>query len=169
VSLGLTNEQGLDAYNRRFTYFVYFVRQQETLRTLDTVSAMRGNMTIHSGMPVGLGLKSAGNQGGNQINSCTDVATDNNSCNLFAVVVIISHGGNGYGAILETGSHMAAPTGTLEQENTDNNLEFIYTDYSSSDTNPFADMLIALDPDDILRPLAKDGSVPSALAVTMDR
>jgi len=60
----LTNEQGLDAYNRRFTYFV---RQQETSRTADTVSAMRGNMTIHSGMPGGLGLKSAGNPGENQI------------------------------------------------------------------------------------------------------
>ncbi|MGH9962432.1 MAG: hypothetical protein ACREBC_35835, partial [Pyrinomonadaceae bacterium] len=36
-------------------------------------------------------------------------------------------------------------------------------------TDPFDDMLIALDPDDILRPLARDGSIPSALAVTMDR
>ncbi len=52
ISLGLTNEQGLDAYNRRFTYFV---RQQETSRTADTVSAMRGSMTIHSGTPTGTG------------------------------------------------------------------------------------------------------------------
>lgn len=166
VSLGLTNEQGLDAYNRRFTYFV---RQQETLRTADTVSAMRGNMTIHSGTPVGLGLNSTGNPGGNQVNSCTDVAGDNNSCNLFAVAVIISHGGNGSGAFLETGIQMAGPAGALEQENTDNDQRFIDTGYSSSDTNPFDDMLIVLDPDDILRPLAEDGSIPSALAVTMDR
>lgn len=165
LSLGLTNEQGLDAYDRRFTYLV---RQEETARTPNTISAMRGNMTVHNDTPVGLGLKSAGNPGGNQANSCTDVAGDN-SCNLDAVVVIISHGGNGYGAFLESGSQMAGAPGALEQENTDNDREFIDTGYSSSDTNPFDDMLIALDPDDILRPLAKDGSIPSALAVTMDR
>lgn len=64
---------------------------------------------------------------------------------------------------------MDAPTGALELENTNNDLRFVDTDYSSSDTDPFDDMLIALDPDDILRPLAKEGSIPSALAVTMDR
>jgi len=166
ISLGLTTEQGLDAYHRRFTYFV---RQQETLRTPDTISAMRGNMTIHSGTSVRPGLKSPGNPAGNQVNTCTDNPGDNNSCNLFAVVVIISHGANGSGAYLETGSQMELPTGALELENTDDDLAFIDTGYSSSDTDPFDDMLIALDPDDILRPLAKDGSIPSALAVTMDR
>lgn len=46
ASLGLTNEQGSDAYHLRFTYFV---REDETSRTTDTISAMRGNMTIHGG------------------------------------------------------------------------------------------------------------------------
>lgn len=166
VSLGLTNEQGSDAYHRRFTYLV---RQEETARTPDTISAMRGNMTIHNDTPIGLGLKSAGNPGGNQTNSCVNTNTPDNSCNLDAVVVIISHGGNGYGAFLESGSQMAGAPGALEQENTDNDREFIDTGYSSSETDPFDDMVIALDPDDILRPLAKDGAIPSALAVTMER
>jgi hypothetical protein len=120
--------------------FTYFVRRQETLRTADTVSAMRGNMTIHSGTPIGLGLKSAGNPGGNQINSCTDVGGDN-SYNLDAVAVITSHGGNGSGAFLETGIQMAWQTGALELENTNGDLAFIDAEYSSSDTNPFDDML----------------------------
>lgn len=58
-------------------------------------------------------------------------------------LVIISHGGNGFGAYLETGSQMELPTGALELENTNNNLGFIDTEYSRSNTNPFDDMLIA--------------------------
>jgi len=159
VSLGLSDVQGLDGYDRRFTYFV---RGQETSRTADTLSAMRGNMTIHSGAPIALGLA------GNQINSCSSTAGDN-SCNLDAVAVIISHGDNGSGAFLASGTQMAAPPGVLEQENTDNDGNFINTGYSSNETNPFDDILITLDPDDLLRPLAENDSIPSARGTTMDR
>ncbi|MGH9196917.1 MAG: hypothetical protein ACRD1T_14395, partial [Acidimicrobiia bacterium] len=161
VSLGLSDTQGLDGYDRRFAYFV---RGQETNRTADTLSAMRGNMTVHSGAPIALGL----NPAGNQINSCTNTPGDN-SCNLDAVAVIISHGGNGSGAFLASGTQMAGPPGVLEQENTDNDWNFIDTGYSSDEPNPFDDIIIALDPDDLLRPLAEDDSIPSARAATMDR
>ena len=161
MSLGLSDVQGLDGYERRFTYFV---RGQETNRTADTLSAMRGNMTIHSGAPIALGL----NPAGNQINSCSNTVGDN-SCNLDAVAVIISHGGNGSGAFLASGTQMAGPPGVLEQENTDNDRNFIDTGYSSNETNPFDDIMFALDPDDLLRPLAEDDSIPSARAVTTDR
>lgn len=161
VSLGLSDVQGSDGYDRRLTYFI---RGQETNRTADTLSAMRGNMTIHSGAPIALGL----NPAGNQINSCTNTPGDN-SCNLDAVVVIISHGGNGSGAFLASGIQTVGPPGVLEQENTDNDGNFIDTGYSSDETNPFDDIMIALDPDDLLRPLAEDDSIPSARAVTMDR
>lgn len=158
VSLGLSDVQGLDGYDRRFTYFV---RGQETNRTADTLSAMRGNMTIHSGAPIALGL----NPAGNQINSCTNAPGDN-SCNLDAVAVIISHGDNGFGAFLANGTQTGGPPGAIEQENTDNDWNFIDTEYLTNETNPFDDILITLDPDDLLRPLAEDDSIPSAPAVT---
>jgi type II secretory pathway pseudopilin PulG len=158
IALGLTSESASDAYNNRFTYQV---SKGATNLNATTLASMQGVLTLHSDAPIALGVAPTGNQ----INGCNATA-GNNSCNGFAVVVILSHGKNGTGATAEDGTLLAAPTSAREIQNAGNNNAFVRSDYSTVDANYFDDILLALSPDDLLGPLVKDGAISSARAQT---
>ena len=146
IDLGLSNDAGQDAYNQRFTYAVSLLA---TNLNRDTVAGMAGVINMYKTTPATVA---------NQINA-----------NNLAAVAIISHGKNGFGAYLPSGSRAPLPTGANEQENTNADVNFVQADYSENATNPFDDIVAWLTPADLLSPLAKDGAIPSARSVTNDR
>ena len=158
ISLGLTSEAASDAYNNRFTYEVTLT---QTNLTAATLAAMRGILSLHANAPVAMAIAPTGNQ----INGCNATANDN-SCNGFAVAVLVSHGKNGLGAISESGLALAAPASAEELQNAGNYTAFLRTDYSENPANYFDDIVLALSPDDLLSPLTRDGAINSARSIT---
>ena len=158
ISLGLPDAAGADAWNNRYTYQV---TSAATVSMPSTLSQMRGTMTVHSGTPVVKALPPTGNQ----INSCSTVLGDN-SCNMDAVVVVMSHGENGFGAYTLTGTQLAAPTSPNETQNASVSEAFVKADYSNNAATAYDDVVLALSPDDLLGPLAQQGAVQSARAIT---
>jgi len=144
VTLGLPDDAALDGFNRRVTYQVL---RTQTNTTATTIPSLNGNITIRS------------SSGGVIINT-------NNS----AVVVLVSHGENGWGAYLPmTGTRMTLPTGADEVENTDNDTEYVQKDFSSNTVNPFDDVVTWLTPNDLLDSLRKNGTVESTSGAVNER
>jgi len=169
VTLGLTEADAFDGYHQRFTYVV---TSDATKLTSSTVASMRGKLTVHTTAPVQIGLPTAGNQ----INGCSVSSSDTNTCNNYAVVIVISHGQNGYGAYLPDGTQSSVPVANVsEQQNASTsltNIQYVQsqlTDNAGASGGPFDDILLWLKPDDLLSPLAKDGAIVSARSVTNDR
>ncbi len=174
ISLGLADSAALDGWNRRFTYVV--TTSHTNLGGLNTqavgqrtVPGMRGNLTVHSATAIALGLPGTGNQ----INACSTTAGDN-SCNNFAVVVIISHGADGSGAFLPgTGTRtLPLPAGTNEQANTDTDTAFTQMAFIANTAAPggvYDDLLLWLPPVEFTMPLQASGIIPSAQGLLNDR
>ena len=158
VSLGLTSAAASDAYNNRFTYEVTLT---QTNLTATTLAGLRGGLSVHNNTPIVMGIAPTGNQ----INGCNITANDN-SCNGFAVAVILSHGKNGLWAISEGGIALAAPASAAEIQNAGNNTAFVRTEYSENAVNYFDDIVVAFSPDDLLSPLTRDGAISSARSIT---
>ena len=148
ISLGLTNEAGSDGYYNRMTYLVSL---SATNLISSNVSAMQGNISIHTSTPARLGLAPAGNQ----INDCTK--GNSNSC--AAVVALISHGNNGFGAYSESGVQRALPSGKDELENANADDKLIMHDYVSDGANPYDDIILPLTPSNMLSSLQNIGAL----------
>lgn len=159
VTLGLPDAACLDGWAVRFTYFV---QNSATRLTVNTVSGMVGSMTVHKITPPAAAAPTAGlAPTGNQINACNTTAGDN-SCNLAAVAMVISHGANRGGGFVPT-SAAALPTAGVvsayELENTNNNIQFIQNDYVESGANSFDDVVLPIAPRDLITSLSQTGSV----------
>lgn len=159
ASLGLADEACIDAWGNRFTYFV---RNSAIRLTVNTVSGMGGSMTVHKVIPpAAVVLTNGAAPTGNQINACSTTAGDN-SCNLAAVAVIISHGANRGGGFVPE-SAAAFPTAGVvsayEVANTDNNIQFLQNDYVEGGANSFDDIVLAIAPRDVISSLSQLGVV----------
>lgn len=171
-TLGLPEEEAQDGHYRFFTYHVsagaiFDVDATGAIRTSDTLAAMRGVLTVHTGAPTSLGLPPSGNQ----INGCSSTKGDN-GCNIAASVVFVSHGKDGYGAWAPNGVQISVPGGisaTREKANADANNSYVQAEFSSDSNDPYDDVVMALSPAEILEPLARSGSIVDARAQTLER
>ena len=148
VSLGLSNEVSLDAYGNRFTYQV---ARGATNTTGATVSGMKGAIEIHNATPVAAG---------NQTNECTPAGAAYNPCS--AVVVVVSHGIDGYGAYTDGGVQLPVPAAIINGdswENTNADNTFISKQFSGATANPFDDIVMALTANDLLAALTAGGGM----------
>lgn len=160
ATLGIADEACTDGYGNRFTYFV---DNRAVILKLDTVSGMRGSMTIHKMTPPAAATPVIGAVlPGNQINVCSSVANDN-SCNLAAVVMIISHGANNGGAYPPGTSTPHVSTfpniSPYETANTDNNIQFIQNEYVERGDYSFDDVVVPLVPRDLISTLNQTGII----------
>lgn len=155
VTLGLAAEAVDDPWYRRYSYWV---SRSATQLNANTLPAMGGSMSVHSSAPT---------SASNQINACP--GTNDNSCNNLAVVVLISHGPNGNGAYTGDGQQLANG-GQNEAENSDNSNEaFVRAEPSEVAGNVFDDVVLALNPEELLRPLIARDEIRSARAITDER
>jgi prepilin-type N-terminal cleavage/methylation domain-containing protein len=168
VTLGIESSYATDPYGNFFTYNVV---KAETNRNSYTVTSMRGNISIHSGTPVSLGLTGAGGLSTqNQINACSTTQGDN-GCNIAAVVVLVSHGKNSAGAYLTSGVKSAAPSSTTnpaEWQNAQADTKYV-TPSTGYVKDVYDDIVFAITPEDLLFPLAQQGAFKTSRAVTNDR
>jgi len=162
ATLGLSREAALDGYGNRFTYQV--VISATNLQALpaagqQTISGMKGAITLHSAGPAIV----APAVGANQTNSCTPGTPTDNPC--LAVVVIVSHGADGFGAYTDGGVQIAFPAsvvGNDARENANADSAFVVKTYSNVDANPFDDVVLALNPNDLLSALTSSGGLQDA-------
>jgi len=168
ASLGLADEACTDAWGNRFTYFV---RNSAIRLTINTVSGMGGSMTVHKIIPpAAVVLTNGAASTGNQINACSTTAGDN-SCNLAAVAVVISHGANRGGGFVPE-SVAAFPTAGVsayEVANTDNNIQFLQNDYVESGVNSFDDIVLAIAPRDVISGLSQNNVLKDPKVLMAER
>jgi prepilin-type N-terminal cleavage/methylation domain-containing protein len=156
VSLGLPAEGSIDGYGNRFTYQVTLTATSNAL-TAQTLPGLKGNITIHSSGPA---------VAGNQINDCTPVSVPPvtyNPCS--AVVVVVSHGTNGFGAYMDSGVQMPLPPGADEQENTNADNTFVMKAFSGAQANPYDDTVVFMTAGDILAGLNNSGALQDYRAI----
>jgi prepilin-type N-terminal cleavage/methylation domain-containing protein len=164
ASLGLPSDAAFDGYNNRFTYQVTMSATATTL-TAQTVAGIRGQISIHDAGPGAVGSPAA-TPPGNQSNDCradksVAYVAIANPCS--AVVIIVSHGPNGFGAYTDAGIQMPVATAD-EQENANADSKFVMKQYSDIAANPFDDIVLSLTPVDLISGLTSAGSMQSALA-----
>lgn len=168
VTLGLPVEVSYDAYGRHFTYMV---ATAATGLTQQTVGGITGTITLHSAAPISLGLAGVGSQ--NQINACSTTPSET-SCNRRGIVALVSHGENGLGGYLPTGTQLTfvasrQNTSDPEYENADSDDALVSKDAISSidDTvSMFDDKVVVWSAADIIKRVPITESVASADRVT---
>jgi len=137
-ALGLTDDEGQDAFYRRFTYQVLLSQ---------TVSGVVGGAGITGNIEV----RDAPN--GNLLN-----------LNNLAAAVIVSHGNDGLGAYQAvTGLRMPLGPASADdtRENTNNNLVYVQKDYSDVEDDRFDDTVMWLNPYEINAKLVDIGVILS--------
>ena len=149
VSLGLPDSNASDGNYNRFTYQVAIAA---TNTNVQTISGLKGVISIHTNAPAVLGATPAGNQ--------TNICTVGNYNPCLAVVAIISHGTNGLGAFTSSGTRIVLPAvGSDEEENTNLDNKIVVKEYSNNAANPFDDIVMSLTASDLLSPLTTKGSL----------
>ncbi len=167
VSLGLSSDSAIDGYSNRFTYQVTVAA---TSLNPQTIMGLKGAITIHSAGPGVLASPSATVAPGNQLNDCRSDMTIaytsiTNPC--AAVVVVVSHGADGYGAYTDRGVPIAFPasvTGADAPANADGDSKFVMKPVSGVSANPFDDVVLAMTPNDLIGALTNAGNMQSAQA-----
>jgi len=137
-ALGLTDDEGQDAFYRRFTYQVLL---SQTISGVVNGAGITGNIEVRDA------------PGGNLLNS-----------NNLAAAVIISHGNDGYGAYQSmTGRRMPLGPASADdtRENTDNNLVYVQKNYSDVEGDQFDDIVMWINPYEINAKLVDMGAVLS--------
>ncbi|WP_372824746.1 prepilin-type N-terminal cleavage/methylation domain-containing protein [Polaromonas sp.] len=169
TTLGLPEDTCTDAWGVRFTYFVQNVA---TRLTTNNISGIRGTMTVHTIVPPAAATPANGlAPTGNQINACTATVGDN-SCNGFAVAMIISHGANRGGGFVPTSAVVLPTAGVVsayELENTNNTIQFIQNDYVETGANSFDDIVVPLVPRDVIASLSQTGALRQTGVLTTER
>ena len=147
-TLGLSEDAASDGYYNRFMYQVVV---SATSLNSQNVSGMRGYIVLTS------------SAGGSQINDCSGGLTFDPCAD---VAVILSYGKDGYGAYTASGTQIAITgAGPDEAENFNNDNKFVVKDFSTSSSNPFDDIVLALTPNDLLSPLITQGALQNYNAV----
>lgn len=151
-TLGLTFDATVDGWGNQFTYVV---TRSATSLTQQTLAGMRGNLTVHSDVPIVNGLPTD-LPPGNQLNACK--APGNvQGCEFWAVAVLISHGANMLGARSREGVATPPTVADREKENTNNDLAFVSREISDGAATQFDDIVIPLSPNDLLSALYAQG------------
>ena len=158
-TIAIGTDVAVDGWQNQFSYAVTGTATVGNLSSL-TLSSLSGSLTLHSDAPIALGLPATGNQ----LNACSATANDN-TCNSFASVIVISHGPNGLGARTWSGGAPGAPTSNRELANIGSGTAFVNADYSTVDANHFDDVVIALAPAGLLAPLIAQGSIKSEYTI----
>jgi prepilin-type N-terminal cleavage/methylation domain-containing protein len=165
VTLGLPQEAAVDGWDNFFTYYV------------SNAVAANADWTLTTNFHMG-------NVGAFNVWSTTGITTPlaSTAVRTGAVVVIVSHGRNGNGAVTVQGTfNTPPPTTNDEYLNTVacksalgnpalcTAVDFWKRDSTDSTTapgGPFDDIVLYLEPSDLLTPLTKDGTFQGPVGVT---
>lgn len=170
VTLGLSEENSVDAFGHRIEYMVL---ESATGSTIETLPFLIGEIKSYSGTPVSDGAAKTGTSQ-NQLNACSTAPSDN-SCNQRGIFALIMRGANAYGAYTDNGSQLPLPTAAQvaespgEAENLNGDLKFVSETGLSQST--FDDMVIVQSSSDFIAEIYQELSLPPLTAekITKDR
>jgi len=160
ATLGLTQDAAVDGYNQFFTYLVAATAIKTVPVTaitalnaglVPTISGLEGAISIYSSSALTT-----------QINNCTPIGSTYNPCS--AVVALISHGADGYGAYTGSGAAAAFPYAD-EQQNALHTNKIVMHDAAMSSTTPFDDIILPMTSSDLLTSLTANGTIQTYNAV----
>ncbi|MDO9041018.1 MAG: prepilin-type N-terminal cleavage/methylation domain-containing protein [Desulfocapsaceae bacterium] len=158
TTLGISQNDALDGWGNFFTYRVAnrrpaaVVKDWTTTPASTTTSYTIGELS-HPSTALTI----------NELNAAGAALT---STTTQAVVIIFSHGKNGFGAKTTKGTNIAPPPAANAGETTNNTATtatFVkrpYTDSSTAFNGPFDDIVDFMTPQDLLQPLINDGTQP---------
>lgn len=157
ATLGLARDAALDGFGNFFTYFV----------SAPVATANDWNITANF---------RSGLLGGITRQERFDNAPALNPVAPDAVVAVVSHGKNGLGAFTTKGSQNVMPlvANALfvdEGENANGDAVYIQRDTNNdpaANGGVYDDVVMMLTPDDLISPLAKEGTMKSAMAQAME-
>lgn len=172
LDLGLPKDVAMDGHGNFFAYYVSSAQATtEPDWTLTPVGA-----TV-PGFNVGNFGRFAIVESGQ--NTTVDAA-NNPVPALFAAVVLVSHGKNGFGAVTEKGTRNSPPTDVCESANRPADagaqpsivwpdaFPKLHSGVAHAGCPDFDDLVLVLRPNDLLGPIIKDGAMKSAPAQLAD-
>lgn len=169
ATLGLPREAGLDGYGNWFTYYVSRVTVTTNAPNRDwtLTSDFTASPPLRGFTPGNVGNYSVDGEGGAHLTNSSNPET-------LGVIVVVSHGPNGFGARTLKGTLNAAPpTGTDEADNASGSGSTVLhqratTDNAGATGGAFDDIVMVLRPADLLGPLFADSSLKPAAALTQE-
>lgn len=167
VTLGLPRESAVDGYGNLFSYFISDEVRPPTEPNKDW-TLTSNPATVRGLTPGNVGKIQVAGEGGQALTSLTNPES-------LAVVVIVSHGANGFGArTLKGTTNVAPPVGTDEADNAAGAATTTLHQRQSTDNvgaagGAFDDVTMVLRPADLLGPLFAEGSMKPAIAQTQEQ
>ena len=172
AELGLSRDVAIDGYENFFTYFVSSAQ-----------APTEPDWTLTQNMNTGIPGFSVGNFGRFAVK---EKSSDTVPPRNLAVVVVVSHGSNGFGAYTSKGTLNEPPSDADEIRNATSNEPLnnwnlptqnaselpppgIKVLIAHDRTETFDDVVMALRPNDLLMPLIRDGALKSAEALIQEQ